>query len=113
MKARIPGANNMGNLMQQAQKMQEQMQETQAELEAREYETSAGGGVVKVNINGKKEITKITIDPCVVDEDDVETLEDLVAAAVNVAIRTVEDDAAEEMGKITGGLGGLGIPGMM
>lgn len=113
MKARIPGAGNMGNLMQQAQKMQEQMQETQAELEAREYETSAGGGVVKVNINGKKEITRVTIDPSVVDPDDVEMLEDLVAAAVNEAIRTVEDDAAEEMGKITGGLGGLGIPGMM
>ena len=113
MKARIPGANNMGNLMQQAQKMQEQMQETQAELEAREYETSAGGGVIKVAINGKKEITKVSIDPSVVDPDDVEMLEDLVAAAVNEAIRTVEDDAAEEMGKITGGLGGLGIPGIM
>ncbi|MBQ9557918.1 MAG: YbaB/EbfC family nucleoid-associated protein [Clostridia bacterium] len=113
MKARIPGAGGMGNIMQQAQKMQEQMQQTQAELEEREYETSAGGGVIKVAINGKKEITKVTIDPSVVDPDDVEMLEDLVAAAVNEAIRTVEDDAAEEMGKITGGLGGLGIPGIM
>ena len=113
MKARIPNSGGMGNIMQQAQKMQQQMTEAQAELETREYEASAGGGVVKVSINGKKEISKVTIDPSVIDPDDVEMLEDLVAAAVNEAIRLVEDDAAEEMGKITGGLGGLGIPGLM
>lgn len=113
MKARIPNSGGMGNIMQQAQKMQQQMTEAQADLETREYEASAGGGVVKVSINGKKEISKVTIDPSVIDPDDVEMLEDLVAAAVNEAIRLVEDDAAEEMGKITGGLGGLGIPGLM
>lgn len=114
MKARIPNSGGgMGNIMQQAQKMQQQMTEAQAELETREYEASAGGGVVKVSINGKKEISKVTIDPSVIDPDDVEMLEDLVAAALNEAIRLVEDDAAEEMGKITGGLGGLGIPGLM
>ncbi len=110
MKARIPGAGGMGNIMQQAQKMQEQMTALQADLEAREYETSAGGGVIKVKINGKKEITKVSLDPSIVDPDDIEMLEDLVAAAVNEAIRTVEEEASEEMSKITGG---LGIPGLM
>ena len=104
MKARIPGANNMGNLMQQAQKMQEQMQETQAELEAREYETSAGGGVIKVNINGKKEITKVTIDPSVVDPDDVEMLEDLIVAAYNEAAAEAE---RVKNAKLPAGAGGL------
>lgn len=110
MKARIPGAGGMGNIMQQAQRMQEQMAELQSELEAREYETTAGGGVIKVSINGKKEITKVSLDPSVVDPDDIEMLEDLIAAAVNEAIRTVEEEASEEMSKITGG---LGIPGLM
>ena len=110
MKARIPGSGGMGNIMQQAQKMQEQMTTLQADLETREYETSAGGGVIKVKINGKKEITKVSLDPSIVDPDDIEMLEDLVAAAVNEAIRTVEEEASEEMGKITGG---LGIPGLM
>ena len=109
MKARIPNSGGMGNIMQQAQKMQQQMTEAQADLETREYEASAGGGLVKVSINGKKEISKVTIDPSVIDPDDVEMLEDLVAAAVNEAIRLVEDDAAEEMGKITGS---LNVPGL-
>lgn len=114
MKARIPNqGGGMGNLMQQAQKMQQDMQDLQADLETREYEVSAGGGVITVNINGKKEITKVTLDPGIVDPDDIEMLEDLVAAAVNEAIRKVEEDAAEEMGKITGGMAGLGIPGLM
>jgi len=89
--------------------MQEEMAEKQAELEEREYETSAGGGVVGVKINGKKEILSVKIDPEVVDPDDVETLEDLVVAAVNEAIKTVESVSAEEMQKITGS---MGIPGM-
>ncbi|MCR5213964.1 MAG: YbaB/EbfC family nucleoid-associated protein [Eubacterium sp.] len=102
----MPG--NMNNLMKQAQKMQKQMEETQAELEAKEYEISSGGGVVKVKINGQKEITELTIDPEVVDPDDIEMLQDLIMAAVNEAIRTQVDDEKEQLGKITGGLGGMG-----
>jgi DNA-binding YbaB/EbfC family protein len=89
--------------------MQEDMAAKQAELEEQEYETSAGGGVVSVKINGRKEILSVKIDPEVVDPDDVETLEDLVVAAVNEAIKTVESVSSEEMQKITGG---MGLPGM-
>ncbi len=103
------GPSNMQSMLKQAQKMQEEMAEKQAELEEREYETSAGGGVVNVKINGKKEILSVKIDPEVVDPDDVETLEDLVVAAVNEAIKTVESVSAEEMQKITGS---MGLPGM-
>ena len=81
----------------------------QAELEAREYDVAAGGGVVNVKINGKKEVLSVKIDPEVVDPDDVETLEDLIVAAVNEAIKTVEGVSAEEMSKITGS---MSIPGM-
>lgn len=114
MKARIPngmggGSNNLNAMIKQAQKMQEDMAQKQAELEEREYETSAGGGVVNVKINGKKEILSVKIDPEVVDPDDVETLEDLVTAAVNEAIKTVEAVSAEEMQKITGS---MSLPGM-
>ena len=114
MKVRLPqgmggGPSNMQSMIKQAQKMQEEMAQKQAELEEREYETSAGGGVVGVKINGKKEILSVKIDPEVVDPDDVETLEDLVVAAVNEAIKTVEAVSAEEMQKITGN---IGLPGM-
>jgi len=105
----MPG--NMNNLMKQAQRMQKQMEETQAELEAKEYEASAGGGVVKVKINGQKEITELTIDPEAVDPDDVEMLQDVIMAAVNEAIRMQADDEKEQLGKITGGMGG-GLGGL-
>ena len=114
MKVRLPqgmggGSSNMQSMLKQAQKMQADMAQKQAELEEREYETSAGGGVVNVKINGKKEILSVKIDPEVVDPDDVETLEDLVTAAVNEAIKTVESISAEEMQKITGS---MSLPGM-
>ena len=114
MKVRLPqgmggGPSNMQSMLKQAQKMQEDMAQKQAELEEREYETSAGGGVVNVKINGKKEIISVKIDPEVVDPNDVETLEDLVTAAVNEAIKTVEAISAEEMQKITGS---MSLPGM-
>ena len=114
MKVRLPqgmggGPSNMQSMLKQAQKMQEDMARTQAELEEREYEVAAGGGVINVKINGKKEVLSVKIDPEVVDPDDVETLEDLVVAAVNEAIKTVESVSAEEMQKITGS---MGIPGM-
>ena len=107
MKVRIPQGmggvpSNMQSMLKQAQKMQEEMTEKQAELEEREYDVSAGGGVVNVKINGKKEILSVKIDPEVVDPDDVETLEDLIVAAVNEGIKKVEAISSEEMAKITG-----------
>ena len=112
MKVRLPGGGpgSMQAMIKQAQKMQEDMANMQAELEAREYEISAGGGVVNVKINGKKEILYVKIAPEVVDPDDIETLEDLVTAAVNEAIKKVETTSQEEMSKITGN---MNIPGMM
>ena len=109
MKVRIPqqgmgGPANMQSMLKQAQKMQEDMAAKQEELEALEYEVSAGGGVVNVKINGKKEILSVKIAPEVVDPDDVETLEDLVVAAVNEAIKKVEEISANEMQKITGSM---------
>ncbi|MGN0496988.1 MAG: YbaB/EbfC family nucleoid-associated protein [Lachnospiraceae bacterium] len=102
----MPG--NMNNLMKQAQRMQKQMEEQAKALEEKTYESSAGGGVVKVVISGKKEITEVHIDPEAVDPDDVEMLEDLVMAAVNEAIRMQEEDQNSSMSKITGNMGGLG-----
>jgi len=114
MKVRLPqgmggGPSNMQSMLKQAQKMQEDMAAMQAELEEREYEVAAGGGVVGVKINGKKEILSVKIEPEVVDPDDIETLEDLIVAAVNEAIKKVEAVSAEEMQKITGS---MSIPGM-
>ena len=103
------GPQNMQAMLKQAQKMQEDMAAKQAELEEREYDVSAGGGVVSLKINGKKEILSVKIDPEVVDPDDVETLEDLIVAAVNEAIKKVEAITGEEMQKITGS---MSIPGM-
>lgn len=113
MKARIPqgmGGGSMQSMLKQAQKMQEDMAAKQAELEEREYTVNAGGGAVSVKINGKKEILELTIDPDIVDPDDVETLQDIIIAGCNEAIKLVESTAAEEIGKITGAMGGL--PGM-
>ena len=110
MKARIPGGGgpSMNQMIKQAQKMQEDMAALQAELETREYDISAGGGVVQIKINGKKEILSIKIDP-----DDVETLSDIIVAGVNEAIKRVEDTTNAEMEKITGAFGGLsGMPGL-
>ena len=83
-------------------------QKVQEELEAREYEASAGGGAVKVTVSGKKEVLSVKLDPEVVDPDDIEMLEDLIVAATNEAFRQMEEDSASAMSKFTGGLGGLG-----
>ena len=109
MKVRIPQNNGAGNMQAMMKKMQEDMVAKQEELEAREYEVSAGGGVVTVKINGKKEVLSVKLAEEVVDPDDIETLEDLVVAAMNEAIKKVETDASEEMSSLTGG---LNIPGM-
>ena len=103
----MPG--NMNNLMKQAQRMQRQMEENQKEVEAAEFTAAAGGGAVEVTVTGKKEVTKVKLDPEAVDPDDVERLEDMIMAAANEAIRKMEEDTAAVMSKLTGGLGG-GFP---
>ncbi len=112
MRANIPKAPSQSEMLRQVQKMQEDMQTKQAELDAKEYEVSAGGGVVKVKINGKKEVLNIDIDPEIVDPDDIETLSDILVAGVNEAIKKVNETNSEEMGKVTGGLNVPGMPGL-
>lgn len=102
MKARIPqgmggGPGNMGAMMRQVQKFQEEREVLAADLAAREYEIAAGGGAVKLTITGEKKVTNIEIAPEIIDPDDPETLSDIIVAAVNEAIGRVEDDAAKEM----------------
>lgn len=101
------GGGNMNNLMKQAQKLQKQMEDMQKEIEVKEFEASVGGGAVTVKVNGKKEVSKISIKPEVVDPDDVEMLEDLVLTAVNEAIKKADEETSSKMGKLTGGMGGL------
>lgn len=106
------GMNNnskMSNVVKQAQKMQEEMERVQNEIEEKTFEATSGGGAVTVVASGKKEIVSLKIDPDAVDPEDVETLEDLVIVAVNEAIKKADDMMAEEMGAITGG---LNIPGL-
>lgn len=95
---------NMAGMMKKVQKLQAEMAKLQEELKARSLEVSTGGGAVKVVITGEKKIQSIKIAPSAVDPEDVEMLEDLVAAAVNEAINKVDDMMAQEMGKLTGGL---------
>lgn len=102
----MPG--NMNNLMKQAQRMQRQMEESQKELETKEYTAAAGGGAVEITVSGKKEITKVKLSQEVVDPDDVEMLEDLIMAAANQALRQMEEETTAAMAKLTGGMGGLG-----
>ena len=112
MKARMPagfGRPDMNALMRQAQKMQEDMKAKQAELEAAEYTGSASGEMVTVKMNGKHEVLSISIKPEAVDPDDIEMLEDLIAAAVNSAVAAVDKDSDEEMARMTGG---MNIPGI-
>ena len=114
MKARLPkgiggGPSDMNAMIRQAQKMQENMTAKQAELDELEYDVSAGGGMVGVKINGKKEIINIEIKQEIVDPDDIETLQDIIVAAVNEAYKTVEAANEAELEKVTGS---LGVPGM-
>ena len=103
----MPG--NMSNLMKQAQRMQRQMEESAKELERKEFTAAAGGGAVEVTVTGKKEVSKVKLDPEAVDPDDVEMLEDLIMAATNEALRKADEASAANMAKLTGGLGG-GLP---
>ena len=102
------GGMNM-NMIKQAQKMQQDMLRMQQELQEKEYRAAAGGGVVTAVVNGKHELKDLVIDPEAVDPDDVEMLQDMVIAAVNEAIKRVEDTNSAEMSKITGS---VGFPGM-
>ncbi len=100
---------NFGNIMKQAKKMQEQMGKIQEELETKTVEAQAGGGMVRVVVNGKFNVVSIKIEKEVVNPEDVEMLEDLILAAVNEGVRKAQEMASQEMAKITGG---LGIPGL-
>ena len=112
MKARLPkgyGRPDPQAMMRQVQKMQDDIRAKQAELEAREYTGTASGELVSVTMTGKHEVTAVKIKPEAVDPDDIEMLEDLIAAAVNSACAAVDKDSEEEMSKMTGG---LNIPGL-
>ena len=102
----------MQSMLKQAQKMQEDMAALQEDLDNREYDISAGGGVVRVKITGKLEVKSIDIQPEIVDPDDIETLSDILVAAVNEAIKKVNETNSEEMSKVTGALNLPGLPGV-
>lgn len=99
------GMGMNANMLKQAQKMQQDMMRLQQELQEKEYQAAAGGGVVSATVNGKHELKALVIDPEAVDPDDVEMLQDMIVAAVNEALRAAENDAASTMQKLTGGLG--------
>ena len=104
------GGGNMQQLARQAQKLQQQMTKLQEEIEAREFEATAGGGMATAKVNGKKELLSIEIKPEAVDPDDVEMLQDLIVAAVNEGLRQAHDAMEQGMGKMTGG---MGLPGLL
>ena len=98
----MPG--NYANLMKQAQRMQRQMEESQKELETKEFTGTAGGGAVSATVNGSKEILGLKLDPEIVDPEDVETLQDTIIAAINDAMKQADEATSALMGKISGGL---------
>ncbi|MBQ4154770.1 MAG: YbaB/EbfC family nucleoid-associated protein [Clostridia bacterium] len=111
MKVRLPQGPSRNDMLKQVQKMQEDMENLQADLDEREYTATSGGGVVSVTVNGKHQITKLTISPDAIDPEDTEMLEDLVTVAVNEAISIAAKTSEEEMGALTGGLNIPGMPG--
>ena len=104
----MPG--NMNQLMKQAQRMQRQMEEAAAEMESKEVTAKAGGGVVEVTMSGKKEVTKVVLSPEAVDPDDIETLQDMIVAATNEALKQVEAANNDAMSRATGGMNLGGLP---
>ena len=106
----FPGGGSQMNMMKQAQKMQQDFMKMQQELESKEFEFTSGGGAVKAVMVGTRQLQSITIDPEVVDPDDVEMLQDLVLTAVNGAIKLADDETSKAMSKLQGGLGGF--PGL-
>lgn len=115
MKARLPegyrnkGAGDMNSMIKQAQKIQEDARVLQEELNRKDYEITAGGGLVELTMSGSKELKSIKLSPEIVDKDSIEDLEDVIIAGVNAVIAKIEEDRVREMEKITGG---LDIPGM-
>ena len=105
----MPGGMNQAAMMKQAQKMQQEMLRMQEEMENKTYTAKAGGGMVSASVNGKHEVVDLQINPEAVDPDDVEMLQDMIIAAVNEAMRAADDDSANNMSRLTGGmnLGGL------
>ncbi len=103
------GPQNMQSMIKQAQKMQEDMEKLQGELDEKIHEVSAGGGAVNVKIKGTREVLSITLDSDIVDPDDIETLQDLIVAAMNEAIKTVDSTNSEAMSKVTSG---ISMPGL-
>ena len=108
----MPQPPNMQQMLKQVQKMQADMLAAQEQLRQEEVTASAGGGMVTVTASGDLAIKSITIDPQAIDPDDAELLQDMVLAAVNEAIRAAQALAEQRMGAVTGGMGGLGLPGM-
>jgi DNA-binding YbaB/EbfC family protein len=98
------GMGNMQNMMKQVQKMQKQMEQAAVELGTKEFEGTAGGGMVSITLNGNKEVTKVALKPEVVDPDDIEMLQDLIIVATNEAIRKVEETSNNTMGQFTKGM---------
>ncbi|WP_024866336.1 YbaB/EbfC family nucleoid-associated protein [Butyrivibrio sp. FCS014] len=103
----MPG--NMSNLMKQAQRMQRQMEESQKELETKEFTAKSGGGAVEATVTGSKTLKSVVISPDAVDPDDVEMLQDMIVAAVNEAMKQADEASSAMLGKMSGGLGG-GLP---
>ncbi len=105
----MPGGMNQAAMMKQAQKMQQEMLRMQQEQESKNFTAKAGGGMVSATVNGKHELLELAINPEAVDPDDVEMLQDMVIAAVNEAMRIADNEAANNMSRLTGGLnlGGL------
>ncbi|MDX6656062.1 MAG: nucleoid-associated protein EbfC [Solirubrobacteraceae bacterium] len=110
----MPQPPNMNKMLQQVQKMQQDMVAAQEQLKHETVESSAGGGMVKVTVSGDLEVKSIVIDAAAIDPDDPELLQDMVLAAVNEGLRSAQELAASKMSGLTGGLdlGGLGLPGM-
>ena len=104
----MPGGMNQAAMMKQAQKMQQELLRMQQEQESKTFNAKAGGGMVAATVNGKHELVNLEINPEAVDPDDVDMLQDMIIAAVNEAMRTADSEAANNMSKLTGGLGGLG-----
>ncbi|HWK21615.1 MAG TPA: YbaB/EbfC family nucleoid-associated protein [Ureibacillus sp.] len=98
------GMGNMQGMMKKMQKMQKEMMQAQEELNAKEFEGTAGGGMVTITLNGQREVLGVKLDPSVVDPEDVEMLEDLIVVATNEALKKVEETTASTMGKFTQGL---------
>jgi len=108
----VPKQPDMNQMMRQVQQMQAEMAKAQESLKDEVVEASAGGGMVTVKVNGELEVLDLRIDPAAVDPDDLELLQEMVQAAVNEALRAAQEVAATKLGAVTGGLGGMGLPGL-